>query len=100
MNLDMIIGFIAGVGLYTGVRTIFAGNKKSGVIQLILTFSVPIFTSLWCAKKSSFVFGGTDWEFLTQTAIVDKMFQPWLILILYICLIGLTIYNIYKCTTK
>ncbi len=96
MNLDMVMGFIAGIGLYTGIITIFEGNKKLGIIQLILTFSAPIFTSLWCAKKSSFVFGGTDWEFLTQTATVDKMIQPWLILIIYICLIGLIIYNIVK----
>lgn len=96
MNLDMVIGFIAGVGLYTSIRTIIEVSKKNGIIQLILTFLVPIFTSLWCMKKSSFLFGGTDWEFLIQTATVDKMIEPWLILILYFILIGLTIYNIFK----
>ncbi len=96
MNLDMILGFIAGFGLSTGVKTLFKGNKKLGIIQLILTFLNPVLISLWCAKKARFVFGGTDWEFLIQTATVDKMIEPWLILILYICLIGLIVYNLVE----
>lgn len=96
MFLGMIIGFIAGMGIYTGVRTIVKGNKKMGIIQLIMTLISPIFISLWCMKKSSFVYGGTGWEFLIQTATIDKMIEPWLILILYIILIGLTIYNLIK----
>ncbi len=92
----MTIGFITGVGLYTSVRTIVEVDKKNGIILLILTFLAPIFASLWCMKKSSFVFGGTDWEFLIQTATVDKIVEPWLILILYVILIGLIVYNIFK----
>lgn len=96
MNLDMIVGFIAGVGLYTGVRTIFETSKKMGIIQLVLTFLAPVITSLWCMKKTDFVFGGTDLEFLVQTATVDKMIEPWIILLIYIVLIGIIIYNISK----
>ena len=96
MNLDMVMGFIVGFELYASVRTIIKGSKKNGIIQLILTFLAPIVTCLWCMKKSSFVFGGTDWEFLIQTATVDQMIEPWLILMLYVILIGLTIYNIFE----
>ncbi len=94
MNLDMITGFLAGVGLVVSVRTIFEANKKIGIIQMIMTFLPPVFTSLWCMKKNDFVFGGTDWEFIIQTATVDKCPQPWLILLLYVLFVGLTIYNI------
>ena len=66
---------------------------------MILTFLAPVLTSLWCMKKSDFVFGGTDWEFLIQTAN-DKMIEPWLIFILYIVLIVLIIYNIFKIITN
>lgn len=100
MDLDMIIGFIAGLGLATGVRVIMEDSKKRGIVQLILTFLVPILTSLFCLKKKQFVFGGTDWEFLIQTATVDKMIEPWLLLIMYIILIFLIIYNMYSLIKK
>ena len=100
MYLDIIIGFIAGICLSSGVITVLRGNKKMGVIQLILTIISPILIYLWCKKKTSFVFGGTDWEFLVQTAMVDKTPEPWLILILYIVLICITIFNIVKVRKK
>lgn len=96
MSLDFVIGFIVGMGLYTGIRTIQLSNKTRGIIQLILTILSPVLVYLWCSKKSSFVFGGTDLEFLIQTMTVDKMIEPWIILILYICLIVLIIYNIIQ----
>jgi RsiW-degrading membrane proteinase PrsW (M82 family) len=96
MNLDVIIGLIAGVGVFTGVITIVKGNKKMGMIQLVLTIIAPVVTSFWCAKKLDFVFGGTDWEFLIQTAFVDKMIEPWLIFALYIISFGFIIFNIIQ----
>lgn len=83
-----------------GVRTIMAKSKTMGIILLVLTIVNPILVHLWCMKKESFVFGGTDLEFLVQTALVDKMIEPWLLLILYIALIGLMIYNIIKIGNK
>lgn len=96
MDLSIIMGFISGIGLWVGTRT-FKENKTRGIVQLILTFISPVLTILWCSKKKDFVFGGTDWEFLIQTATVDKMIISWIILSLYIILIILTVYNIVKC---
>lgn len=96
MGLSIIMGFIASIGLCVGTRTMKEQNKTRGIIQLVLTFVAPILTILFCSKKTDFVFGGTDWEFLIQTATVDKMIIPWIILVLYISLISLTVYNIVK----
>lgn len=96
MNLDMVLGFFAGLGLYTGVRTIVEVSKKLGIIQLVLTFSAPILTSFWCTKKSAFAFKGTDFEFLIHTATVNKCFFPWLILVLYVSLTIMIISNIIR----
>ena len=72
MNLSFVIGFFVGIGFYTGVRTIQISNKKRGIIQIVLTFLIPILIHLWCLKKSSFVFGGSDWEFLIQKPMLIK----------------------------
>lgn len=96
MNLYFVIGFIVGIGFYTGVRTIQVSNRKLGMIQLVLTFLAPVSVYLWCLKKTKFVFGGTDWEFFIQTATVDRMIEPWLILVLYIGLLLFTLYNIVQ----
>ena len=96
MNLDMIMGFFAGLGIYVSARAFIQINKKIGIAQLILTLISPIFVSLWCMKKEDFVFGGTDWEFLVQTATVDKCLQPLLILFLYALFICITSYSIIK----
>ncbi len=99
VKMDFVIGFIVGFGFYTGVRTIRLSNKSNkvkGIIQLILTFLAPLLIHLWCLKKDDFVFGGSNWKFLVQTAVVDKMIEPWLILMLYIDLIVLIIYNLVQ----
>ena len=94
--MDWVIGFITGLGLVSSVLTLIKGNKKIGIIQLILTIIVPIITSLWCLKKDNFVFGGTDWEFMIQTATIDKRIEPWIILALFIISLVLIFINIFK----
>lgn len=94
--MNWIIAIITGLGIVSGILTLIKGNKKMGIIQLILTIIVPIVTSLWCLKKGDFVFGGTDWEFMIQTAAIDGMMQPWLILTLFIILLVLIFINISK----
>ena len=51
-------------------------------------------------KKEDFVFGGTDWEFMIQTATIDGMLEPWLILALFIILLVLIFINIFKLIKK
>lgn len=94
--MDWVIGFITGLGSAIGVYTIIKGNKKMGIIQLVLNIIFPIITLLWCLKKEQFVFGGTDWEFMVQTATIDKMIEPWLILVIFIILVVLIFINILK----
>ena len=87
--MDWVIGLITGLGIISGILTLIKRDKKMGIIQLILTIIVPISISLWCLKKEDFVFGGTDWEFMIQTATIDRMLEPWLILALFIILLVL-----------
>lgn len=46
--------------------------------------------------KNRFVFGGTDFEFLIQTAIVNKRPEPWIILVLFIPLMIIVFVNIWN----
>lgn len=94
--MSFIIGFITGISIVIAIKTIKGGQKRKGLVQLLLGIISPLITILFCLKKKQFVFGGTDFEFLFQTAIVDKRVEPWIILILYISLITIMIYNVVK----
>ena len=98
--MDWVIGIITGLGIISGILTLIKRDKKMGIIQLILTIIVPILISLWCLKKENFVFGGIDWEFMIQTATIDGMLEPWLILALFIMLLVLIFINIFKLIKK
>ncbi len=94
--MDLIIGFLTGLGIVISIITIVKDNKKLGILQLILTIICPIVTYLFCLKKEDFIFGGTNFEFLIQTATIDRMIEPWIILILYIILVVLISTNIFN----
>lgn len=91
-----VIGFITVLGIITGIFSIIKGDKKIGITQLLLTLIFPIIIVLYCLKKESFVFGGTDWDFLIQTAFVDRLIEPWIMLILFIVLLILMFINLLK----
>lgn len=94
--MEFIMGIIVGLGVVISIYSIKKNNKTIGILNLVLSPITPTFTYIFIQNKSKFVFGGSNWEFLVQTATIDKMIEPWLILILYIILMGLTIYNIFK----
>lgn len=91
-----VMGFIVGVGLIVSIYSIVEDKKRVGIVQLVLSIVTPIFTFLFLQKKSQFVFGGTDWEFLIQTAIIDKLIESWLIFILHVVIIAMTIYKVVQ----
>lgn len=96
---DMIIGFVLGIALYAGIKTIMNGNKKLGIIQLILTFLAPIFTFLWCKWCLGSGFLENSFEILLKTMFCNTTYQMFfsnLVLITYIFLIVLTVYNILQ----
>lgn len=94
--MEFIIGFLTGLGLVIGVLAILNNHKKLGITEIILAFLTPFVIYLFVQEKSKFAFGGTDFEFLIQTATVDKMSTPILIFMLFLSLIFLTVLNIYK----
>lgn len=94
--MEWVIGVITIIGLIIGILTLIKGNKKMGIMQLILTIIFPVATLLWCHKKNQFVFGGTNFEFILQTATIDKMIEPYLIFLLLIILIVLIGINVFK----
>lgn len=94
--MDFIIGLLTGFGIIIGIVTILKNNKTRGIMEIILSVLALIITYAFISKKNTFVFGGSNGEFLIQSAIVDKMLFPWIILLIYIALIVLTVINIYK----
>lgn len=49
------------------------------------------------------IYDDTDWNFLPQTAFIDRLIEPWLLLILFIILVampGISIFNMFKNTKK
>ena len=80
MLLGIILGLISGVTLCVGVLALQKKGWGRGTMQIIL--------SLWCSRKCYFAFGGSDWEFLVQSAWVDRMTFPWIILFVYLLMIA------------
>lgn len=100
LNMEWTIGVITIIGLIIGILTLIKGNKKMEIMQLVLTIIFHVATLLWCHKKNQFVFGGTNFEFIIQTATVDKMIEPYLIFLLFIILIVLIGINVFKLIRK
>ncbi len=98
--MEWTIGVITIIGLIIGILTLIKGNKKMGIMQLVLTIIFHVATLLWWHKKNQFVFGGTNFEFIIQTATVDKMIEPYLIFLLFIILIVLIGINVFKLIRK
>ena len=99
--MNFVIGFITSLGIVTGIFSILNLNnyKKSGISQIVLSVIFPILTFGFCIRKSYFVFGGTDFEFLVQTALVDKRLEPWIILGVFVLLIltsSISMYHIIR----
>lgn len=91
-----VIGFITIVGIIIGIFSIINNHKKIGIYQIVLSVVFPIVTAGFCMAKNRFVFGGTDFEFLIQTAIVDKRPEPWIIFVLFILLMITVFVNIWS----
>lgn len=96
---DIIIGVVLGITLYIGIRSVLSKNKKLGVIELILTFLAPTFTFLWCKWCLGSGFLENSFEILLKTIFCNNAYQMFfsnLVLITYIFLIILTVYNILQ----
>ncbi len=92
---DFVFGIIIGFSLYSSIKAIIK-KRKVGIIQLCLiglTFGLYIY---WSNKKFDFVFGGNNYEFFIQTAFVDKILTPYIIIILLICILIIDVLNIKK----
>ena len=98
--MDFLIGLLTGLGITIGTFTILKNSKIIGITGITLSIIAPIITYIFVSKKETFAFGGSNGEFLIQSAFVDKMIFPWLIILIYIVLIILTIINIYKLKEK
>ena len=73
------------------VRRCFGASKGrlgKGRMQIILSLAAPALVLWWCSRKRYFAFGGSDWEFLVQSACVDRMTFPWVILFVYLLMIA------------
>lgn len=94
--MHFVIGFITIVGIIIGIFSIINNHKEIGIYQIVLSVVFLIVTVGFCMVKNRFVFGGTDFEFLIQTAIVDKRLEPWIIFVLFILLMITIFVNIWS----
>lgn len=94
MNIYLII--ITIISVISAIINIKNKKIKLSLLQIILSISNPIIIEMFCQKKYRFVFGGTDLEFLIQTALIDGLIEPWLILLINIVLIILIFICILK----
>ncbi|HIU22502.1 MAG TPA: hypothetical protein IAD49_02850 [Candidatus Fimihabitans intestinipullorum] len=93
-----VIGILTLIGIIVGIFTILKKDRKLGILQLMLTFIVPLSIFWFCSRKSHFVFGGSDFEFLIQCAIVDQRIEPWIIFFLVLVCMLLIVINIIRIT--
>ena len=91
-----VVGLVTGFSLISGLYTIFKGKKNVGISQMVIAVVFPIVLKMFCLEKYSMIYGDTDWKFLLQTAFIDQLIEPWLLLILFLILIILTGINMLK----
>lgn len=98
-----IVGVVTGLSLISGLYAVIKNKKNIGIVQIIIAIVFPIILKIFCLEKYSRMYGDTDWNFLLQTAFIDNLIEPWLLLILFIVLVamtGISIFNIFKNTKK
>lgn len=98
-----IVGVVTGLSLISGLYAVIKNKKNIGIVQIIIAIVFPIILKIFCLKKYSRMYSDTDWNFLLQTAFIDNLIEPWLLLILFIVLVamtGISIFNMFKNTKK
>lgn len=65
-------------------------KKLLGYCKKVITIVFPIVLKDFCLLKYSMVYGDTNWKFLLQTAFIDGLIEPWLLLILFLIIIIFT----------
>lgn len=97
------VGIITGLSLISSLYAVFKNKKIVGILQMVITIVFPIVLKSFCLLKYSMVYGDTDWKFLLQTAFIDGLIEPWLLLILFLIIIIFTsksLFNMFKEISK
>lgn len=97
------VGIITGLSLISGLYAVFKNKKIVGILQMVITIVFLIVLKAFCLLKYSMVYGDTDWKFLLQTAFIDGLIEPWLLLILFLIIIIFTsksLFNMFKEISK
>lgn len=97
------VGIITGLSLISSLYAVFKNKKIVGILQMVITIVFPIVLKAFCLLKYSMVYGDTDWKFLLQTAFIDGLIEPWLLLILFLIIIIFTsksLFNMFKKISK
>ena len=97
------VGIITELSLISGLYAVFKNKKIVGILQMVITIVFPIVLKAFCLLKYSMVYGDTDWKFLLQTAFIDGLIEPWLLLILFLIIMIFTsksLFNMFKEISK
>lgn len=91
-----VIGIISVLGILAGIYQLINHDKAGGIIRVVLAVVCPVIAVWFCSLKESRAYGGTDWEFMVQSATVDGDIYPWLLLILLVVEVILIVATILK----
>ena len=97
------VGIITGLSLISGLYAVFKNKKIVGILQMVITLVFPIVLTAFCLLKYSMIYGDTNWKFLLQTAFIDGLIEPWLLLILFLIIIIFTsksLFDMFKEISK
>lgn len=93
--MELILSYITITGIIIGGITIYKGNRKRGIIQLLLNLIVILYNILFLMKKDFYNFDGSNNDFLIVRSLSGATIEPWIIYVVFIILIVIMFINLF-----
>ena len=93
--MELILGYITIMGIIIGGFTIYKGNKRHGIIQLLLNVIMLLFTMLFLKSKLFFDFSGSDNDYLIVRGLSGKTIEPLILFIVFVNLMVIMFINLF-----
>ncbi|MBP3766625.1 MAG: hypothetical protein J6G98_05535 [Bacilli bacterium] len=83
------------VGLIIGSITIVKGNKKYGIIQILLNFILLLYSILFCLSKIYYNYNGSNEDYLLSKSFNNASFETIILLLIFVLLTSITFINFF-----
>ena len=93
--MELILSYITITGIIIGGITVYRGNRKRGIIQLLLLTIVILYNIIFIMTKSFFLFNGSNNDYLIVRSLSGSTIEPWIIYALFITLIVIMFINLF-----